>query len=437
MTQQTSHKRWQTRPLQCWDKAKEIRRNYEKDGKEAGSKGVLLVHGRELALFGLPDVRSITDNPLGAMIGNTSDPFSRACRAECEIRGYGRDICGYFRNTFGSMYLNRDVWGGEFPRRDLSVGNSGVCDCHTKQLQPVSEHFGGPLLSTDHATHVGPVSDERAEVGLEYLVAQTQDQIEYLENATGKKFDDEYFAEATKHFLRIRAIAREVILMNRSIPAPLDQKSFHSFMALGGRVRASWDDIEALWKMLRDEVKYRVDNQIAAVATERYRWLEDQPPPWYFLKYYRYMEKYGTVCIGSPYTHAIGGFYDVGEDGTFEDSKTPLELGWPMNTREDIIRASLGGVAAGSRGDFAGRSKRMVAMAKAFHCDGALIPLARAGCGCLFGMREAAGELIEAGIPTMCYEYSQPGDRTAFDENRMLDQLDAFMESQGLQKLDD
>jgi hypothetical protein len=53
---------------------------------------------------------------------------------------------------------------------------------------------------------------------------------------------------------------------------------------------------------VRDEVKFRCDNNIAAVGTERYRWMEAHPPGYYFLKYYRYMEKYGAVCIGSQYT---------------------------------------------------------------------------------------------------------------------------------------
>jgi hypothetical protein len=36
----------------------------------------------------------------------------------------------------------------------------------------------------------------------------------------------------------------------------------------------------------------------------------------------------------------------------------------------------------------------------------------------------------------MYYEGSQPGDRTDMDEKRFLDQLDSWMESQGLGKIE-
>ena len=52
-------------------------------------------------------------------------------------------------------------------------------------------------------------------------------------------------------------------------------------------------------------------------------------------------------------------------------------------------------------------------------------------------MKAAAMKLMEQGIPVMHYETSHPGDRTDFDETRMLDQLDTFMEMQGLRKLED
>jgi len=52
-------------------------------------------------------------------------------------------------------------------------------------------------------------------------------------------------------------------------------------------------------------------------------------------------------------------------------------------------------------------------------------------------MRAAGLKLQEAGIPVMHYETSHPGDRTDFDENRMLDQLDTFMETQGLRRLEE
>ena len=45
--------------------------------------------------------------------------------------------------------------------------------------------------------------------------------------------------------------------------------------------------------------------------------------------------------------------------------------------------------------------------------------------------------LRKMGVSVMHYEGNQPGDNTDFDEKRFLEQLDQWMESQGLRKLED
>lgn len=193
-----------------------------------------------------------------------------------------------------------------------------------------------------------------------------------------------------------------------------------------------------------DEIKYRAENQIAALATERYRYVEEEPPPWFFLKYYRYLEKYGTACIGSPYSHSIGfglgGGVQERDDGTFVRPKTPLELGWPLKTREDVVRARMGQASGSTMRGYGPAhenfNKILLNMIKAFHCDGAILPLHRVGPGCTFSMKENARKLAEEGIPSMHYETSRPGNKTDFDEVRLLDQLDVFMETPRLRKLE-
>jgi hypothetical protein len=45
--------------------------------------------------------------------------------------------------------------------------------------------------------------------------------------------------------------------------------------------------------------------------------------------------------------------------------------------------------------------------------------------------------LREDGYSVMHYEMNQGGDNTDFDEKRMLESLDQWMESQGLRRLED
>jgi benzoyl-CoA reductase subunit B len=68
---------------------------------------------------------------------------------------------------------------------------------------------------------------------------------------------------------------------------------------IGGPTNIDSDETVKFWKLVCDEVKWRAENQIAAVGTERFRWMGGASSVWHFLKYYRYMEQYGAVCIGS------------------------------------------------------------------------------------------------------------------------------------------
>jgi hypothetical protein len=72
-----------------------------------------------------------------------------------------------------------------------------------------------------------------------------------------------------------------------------------------------------------------------------------------------------------------------------------------------------------------------------FQADGALFGLWRSGVGCAIARKEQAVRLRKAGYSVMCYEGSQPGDRVDLDEKRMIDQLDTWMESLGLEKLEE
>ena len=76
-------------------------------------------------------------------------------------------------------------------------------------------------------------------------------------------------------------------------------------------------------------------------------------------------------------------------------------------------------------------------MMRIYKCDGAFLGVWRSGVGCTLTRKEQAMRLRDEGYSVMIYEGSQPGDRNDLDEKRMLEQLDTWMESLGLEMLDD
>ncbi|MGD0779281.1 MAG: 2-hydroxyacyl-CoA dehydratase family protein [Dehalococcoidales bacterium] len=435
--------KWETRPLEVWNKAKEMRAKWQKSIDTASTERVLLAQGNVQWSIGFPALRVIEDNPVGAMMANKSDEFARICRYAGEVVGWGREVCGYQLNCWGAMYLGHQQDGSPFPFRDLVVPFPDPCDQHTKRGQAPMDYSPIPRFQDNWPLYTGPRDPDREKAMLEDKVYCTLYMIEEIERIFGQKFDDERFIESVKVSGGIAPYAQDVSRFMQHIPSPLSQKDLYSFYTLGGLTKGDPGETVAIWKALRDEVAWRVQNNIAAVGNERYRWMETHPPPWHFLKYYRYMEKYGAVCIGSQYSHMMAGPFELKKDGTwgprFSGGGFGRSIEKPVKTREDAIRAMLGTEARGHRfkDDEVIRPWALNDFAKAYKVDGAILPLWRCGVGCTVTRKEQGLRLSEMGVRVLHYEGSQPGDRTDLDENRLLDQLDVWMESQGLRKLED
>lgn len=432
--------KWETRPLDVWNKAKEMRAKWQKSIDEAAEEHVLLAQGNCQWAGGFPALRVIEDNPVGAMMANKSSAFSRECRAAGEILGWGREICGYQLNCWGAMYLGYQMDGSRFPLRDMVIPFPDPCDQHTKRGQAPMDYSPIPRWQSDYPLYTGPRDPERDKPLVENVIGTTLDIIADIERIFGQKFDDEKFIQGMELGRRVREQAVEVCKLMQHVPAPLSQKDLYSFYTLGGLTKTDPEETVAVWKMLRDEVQWRVDNNIAAVGTERYRWIEAHPPPWHFLNYYRYMEKYGAVCVGSQYSHMMGGAFEYKEDGTWAPREVLNSWGdRPIKTREDALRYMMGDEARGHRfkDDEVIRPNAICEFARAYKADGAIMPLWRGGVGCTVTRKEQGLRLSEMGVRVLHYEGSQPGDRTDLDENRLFDMLDVWMESQGLRKLED
>jgi benzoyl-CoA reductase subunit B len=296
-----------------------------------------------------------------------------------------------------------------------------------------------PQWMADMLIYFGPFDEVRNDPMLEHKVYCTLRQVNDIERVFGQKFDDELMKEILEGNKQVREYGREITyLMAQTIPAPLSVKDLYSVYTIGGLTRIDPQATIDFWKMVRDEVKWRADNHIAAVGNEQFRFIEAHPPSWHYMKYYRYLEQYGAICLGSQYSHMMSGAPEIKPDGSIgvRDSYQYPE-GTEMSTREDIFRVSATKEAR-SLGAFKIdeyiRRDAIVEFAKIMKADGALLAIWRHGVGCTLTRKEQAMYLREAGMSVMHYEGSQPGDRTDLDEKRFLDQLDTWMQSLGLEK---
>lgn len=431
---------WETRPLEIWARAKELRAQWEnsiEDNNFVVGQGQT---GEVDWSSCFSHMTVIEDNPVGAKMASESDEFARVCRMAMETRGWGREICGYHLNCWGAQFIGHQRDGSEFPFRDFVVPFPCVCDQHAKRGQQCMDLSPVPRWQGDYPMYLGPRDEKREKEMIEHRVYGLLKEINDLERVFNQKFDDEKYAAEIRMRENVLGYMADVVRLMTHVPAPISVKDLYSFYTLGFLTKVDPDTTRDFWKSLRDEIQWRVDNNIAAVGNERFRWMEVHPPSWHYLRYYRYMEQYGAVCLGSPYTHAIAGsYFEKKEDGTWDlRPRMDYPNDAPLKTREDCVRAVITKDARAPHHfkiDEYLRPHSLVEFAEFYKCDGALLPNWRCGVGCAMLRKEQGKMLSEAGVNVLHYEGSQPGDRTDFDEHNFMDRLDMWMESQGLEKL--
>lgn len=432
------HKLWKTRPLECWQKCKELRLQYYKDIATAHDEGKLIVSGSATwagtLAAGLGKFVYFAGEPYGAAI--SYDPaFAQACTEAAESRAVARDICAYVRNYWGSMYLNKYLLGGPFPVPDLYL-TFHMCDVHAKWYQICSEYTGKPLFVLDWP--VSPYGTWDRKHRIDYVAAQMWDAIEWMEKATGREYDDEKFIEAIHFDTEGCSALAKASVLNATIPAPVDHKSQLSLYVPAVCFKHS-REARDFNRLLLAEVQDRVANQIAALATERYRLWHDNIPPWFFLRLFRILDQYGVVCPGSLYFMQLIMGCKLDQNRNWVPAKTPKELGLELRTRDDAVRFFAEWAIDSPGYDlFHGAEAKIGHILKLmdqFHCQALAIHLNR-GCEAhaCFQLEQRLSAL-KLGIPVLTYEGNM-ADKREFDESQAVDRLEAFMESLGLRKLD-
>jgi benzoyl-CoA reductase subunit B len=428
--------KYPTESLKLWKKAKELREQYYLNYAKAKDNGGLRWSGSAWALDALPaglgeDVYSLTGEPYAAAISHDRK-FAKECMDAAESYGFARDLCSYMRIYWGGMHLDKYLFGGKFPKPDF-IFQTQICCSHSKWYQHVAVAEQVPQFYVD--VGVGPYKD-LTDARLDYVVGQLNEGIEFLEKTTGREFNDELFIKAVKNEMRSTSRWADICALNKVKPAPLDEKTMYSLYVLATLSKSSqW--CADFYDELYEEVKDRVARGIAAVPNETMRMMSDTQPPWSFLKIFRYLETYGAVSIGSLYTFALEGIWEVKEDGTWGGRTLPWNKGIEINDRQTALRLyadwNLSKPQWQHFYDPRIKTEMMLRIVKEWQVDGVMLHLNRGCEGLSMGIMENRMGIARAGVPIMTYEGNM-GDEREFDEVRTQARVDAFMEQLGLRR---
>ena len=422
---------FQSAPLKCWDKAKELRENYYQDYVRAHDKGGLRWSGGSWAPSSIPrgfgdNIHGLTSEPYAASIA-ADRALSMQCLEATEKLGYARDLCGYLRNYLGSIKLDKYAFGGPFPKADF-VMQTHICCSHAKFYQLAVEHEGGvPMFAIDMAPGPYPPFGEYSGHQVDYVANQFLDAIDWIGRTTGRPFDEERFLEAVWDEIRTISLWPQICELNQAVPAPLDEKSMYALYVLATLDKA-WKAIPDFYQEVYEEVADRVERGIAAVPGEKYRVMTDSQPPWGFLGMFRHLENHGAVSVGSLYTFGLEGIWSFDrEQGRITPRPLPddkprsreegcrLLADWFLN--RPLYQATYSPQY---------KTEMMAAIARQWQVDGIIIHLNRGCEGLSIGAMENRLALMKQGFRVMTYEGNM-GDEREFDQKGSYNRLDTFL----------
>jgi len=282
------------------------------------------------------------------------------------------------------------------------------------------------MYSVDIASGAQPPFDELPAHRIDYVVGQLMDGIDWLQEVTGKTFDDEKFIQATKYSLNSMYKWAKVCELNQAIPAPLGEKEMFTLYVLGILEKAS-KEVSDFYDELYEEVEDRVKRGIAAIPNEEYRLMTDSQPPWAFLDMWRYLERnYNAISIGSVYTYSLEGVWDI-KDGKLI-AKEPFDAG---TTRESACRAlaeyELYKPVYQSFYHADYKSQLMVMIAQQWKVQGVILHLNRGCEGSSLGIFENRIALMDAGFSCLMLEGSM-ADEGAIDRQATFKKIQVFMD---------
>jgi benzoyl-CoA reductase subunit B len=444
--------KYKTEPLKLWNKAKELRLKFYKNYARAHEKGGLRWAGGAWTLDAIPrglgdDVWSITSEPYAASIA-FNKKFSLRCLEATERAGYARDLCSYMRNYWGSIILDEYAFpefSKKWPKPDF-IFQDHICCSHSKWYQVVCDlEPGVPMFSVDVGCAPAVEADGETfkyipmpQHAIDYIVGQCLDGIDYLVKVTGREYNDELLRKGIYNHMRSTATWAKICELQKTIPAPLEEKTLYSLYVLGVLAKASqW--CADFYEELLEDAKDRVDRGIAAIAEERARLISDTQPPWGFLKVFRYLEEFGCISIGSLYTFGLVGQWELKEDGTWGAKTFPASV-------DDLPRDREGMLAEYIKFEInkpewqhfyhpAFKSAMMIKIARDWKLDGVMLHYNRGCEGLTIGIAENRLALQKAGFPVMTFEGNM-GDEREFDEARTMARIDAFMETLGLNRVE-
>lgn len=350
--------------------------------------------------------------------------FSATCGAKqltvpsCEVAendGYSRDLCSYFRNTYGYMVEGDNLEeppGGGLPDPDLLVIIINSCKLRAKWWRITERHYKVPTFIMELPNFSWSQSRHSLSPHYrEFALKQIHRLVKFLEEHTGHRLDEDRLKEALAYTDRASAYYDKILKLRKAVPCPMGAEDMATAISPMIFARGT-ADCENFYRRLYHELEERVRAGKGVLPDERFRLLVDNIPPWYTRGMYNYFHKYGGISVVETYTSVFCWHARMDVNKPWDSIAEACSINWlNFSYRE--------------------RKEMLLDIAREYRVDGAIF-LANKGCKVYSGCNTFLSNLLrdELGIPSLVLEADQTDPRDYADSQVKM-RIDAFMEMLG------
>ena len=396
----------EARKIKSVKKMKEIMTGYyieAKGARQNGKKVAWITSGGPVEPLIAMDIIPVYPENHSAMIGATKMGADLCSKAE-EL-GYSRDLCSYARSDIGASLVNGGPIGG-LPEPDMLVCCNNICGTVLKWYEVQARKYDVPLFILDTPFIHGEMTPEAKQ----YVINQMQEYIFFLEEACGRKLDEDRMKEVGRLSIQAQKLWQEVLDTAAAVPAPMTAFDAFFHLALIVTLRGTQTAVD-YYSSLLEEMKQRVADGISMVPEERYRLIWDNLPIWYKTKWLSdKFASHGAGLVADTYTAAWSGVTHLIDENKFLESMAVAYSSVYINISIDMMIDTL---------------KNLVEKYKA---DGIVMHSNRSCKPYSLGQYDLRKMIIEeTGIPVLIFEADMVDERS-FSEAQIETRIDAFME---------
>ncbi len=338
-----------------------------------------------------------------------------------EEAGYSSDACGYVKMGVAAVMNGAKTPIGNIPKPDILLLSYAGCQIYIHWWEQLHYQTGAPIFTLD-IPYVREYDGHVPRHDIKYVAGQLGEVISKLEEASGKRFDENRLKEAIRLSAEAWGLWKRCLEMGKLRPTPFDAY-FESiyYMAPITFARGTQQCVD-FYRLLLEELTLRFENGVGPTEREDYRLIFEGVPNYpFFKKFWSLFVQYNARCVAATYPKVAG---MVDTDSFHFDPERPLE-----SLAEYMIHAYC-------NWNMPTRTRLLERYVKEYSADAVVIHSIKSCRSFSMGqgdMREHLAKDLD--IPTLLIE-SDHVDPRYYSEAQIKNRVDAFFETLALRKDD-